>query len=151
MNLVPDEVRQVIDGVAAVGDLDQAFVLLTAGPTGVIDVCLLSRTELRATTSSILLVVVSSKARRNLDSSGQATLIVVCGNAANYLYLERLRAIAADGILALEFGVVRALHDDLGVELQPMMFRVEERLRIAERWSRTEALLGRLERAGARS
>ena len=148
MTLISEEVRGAIDGSPACGDLDQAFALLTAGPGGPIDVCLLSRTELRATPTTIRLVVAGSKARRNLLASGPATLMVITGNAAHYLALDRQRTVEADGAFAAEFGVVRQLRDDLGVELHPILFRVEERLRIEERWERTSALLDQLEQAG---
>lgn len=148
MNRIPDEVLACIDGVAEVGALDQAFVLVTSASGGPVDVCLLSRTELRATPTSIRLVVASTKARRNLDASGRATLIVVAGNAAHYLGLELGHTIEEDGALAAELEVVRALRDDVGVELHPIRFRVDSRLRVEERWERTTRLLDRLEHAG---
>jgi hypothetical protein len=148
MTAISEEVRAAVEGTPACGDLDQAFALLTAGPGGPIDVCLLSRTEVRAAATTIRLVVAGSKARRNLLASGQATLMVITGNAAHYLSLDRQVTIEDDGAVATEFGVVRQLRDDLGVELHPILFRVEERLRTEERWERTSALLDRLEQAG---
>jgi hypothetical protein len=141
---VPAEVRQALEGTPEVGTLDQVFVFLTAAPDGPIDVCLLSRTEVRTSESSVQVVVASTKAQRNLEACGRATLIAVAGNAGHYLSLELRRAVVAEGATAAELEVVRYLRDDLGVELDPMRFRVEPRLQIEERWDRTASLLQRL-------
>jgi hypothetical protein len=152
-DVVPDDVQAAIAGLPAVGELDQVFILLTAAPDGPIDVCLLSRTELHATRTRVLLVTRSSKARRNLAASGRATLIAMTGGAAYYLALEMRHTIEEGGELAAEFAPARILRDDLGVELQPARFRVEERLRAVERWEESASLLGRLAAvsAGARA
>ncbi len=147
---VPEEVRDAIAGVATVGFLDQAFVFLTADDGGPIDVCLLSRTELRATATEVEVVVASSKARRNLAASRRATLVAVTGHAAHYLGLEVRDLLEDEDMLAARLGVTRVLRDDLGVELHPMRFRVEERLRVEERWEATSALLDQLDHAGRR-
>ncbi|HWG64908.1 MAG TPA: hypothetical protein VG253_24750 [Streptosporangiaceae bacterium] len=144
MTQLPEDVLAAIAGLPAAGELDQVFVLLTADPDGPIDVCLLSRTELQATPTTVLLVTRSTKARRNLAASGRATLIAMTGGAAHYIALEIRRTIEDEGALAAELAPVRVLRDDLGVELQPARFRAEERLRVEERWDRTTALLSRL-------
>lgn len=144
MTGVPGGVQAAIAGLPVAGELDQVFVLLTAAPDGPIDVCLLSRSELHATPTRVLLVTRSSKARRNLAASPRATLIAMTGAAAYYLALETRRTIEEDGAVAAEFEPVRVLRDDLGVELQPARFRVDERLRIEERWEKSASLLGRL-------
>jgi hypothetical protein len=144
MTGVPEDVQAAIAGLPAVGELDQVFILLTAAPDGPIDVCLLSRTELQATPARVLLVTRSSKARRNLAASGRATLVAMTGAAAYYLALEVCHTIEEDRAVAAEFAPVRVLRDDLGVELQPARFRVEERLRAGERWEKSASLLGRL-------
>ena len=126
------------------GELDQAFLLLTCDATGLVDVCLLSRTEVAPAPDGVRAVVASTKARRNLAASGRATLVVVSGDAAHYLGLEVRRTVEGDGAVGVELGVVRYLRDDVGVELHPLRFRAEERLRVAERWERTAALLARL-------
>jgi hypothetical protein len=142
---VPELVRAAVTGLPVVGELDQAFLLLTAHTSGPVDVCLLSRTEVRATSHSILLVTTSSKARHNLADNGRATLVAVTADAAHYLALQLRRSVAADDALACEFGVTRALEDAMGVELHCLRFRVEERLRLQERWQRTADLLDRLD------
>lgn len=142
---VPEPVRAAVTGLPAVGELDQAFLLLTAHTSGPVDVCLLSRTELRATSRSVLLVTTSSKARHNLADNGRATLVTVAIDAAHYLALQLRRCVADDDALACEFTVTRALKDAMGVELRGMGFRVEEKLRLQERWQRTANLLDRLE------
>lgn len=144
---VPDTVRAAVAGLPVVGELDQAFLLLTAHTSGPVDVCLLSRTELRATSHSVLLVTTSSKARRNLADNGRATLVAVTADAAHYLALQLRRSVADEDALACEFTVARALEDAMGVELHCLQFRVEERLRLAERWQRTADLLDRIESA----
>ena len=148
MSGVPDEVRAVVDGLPAVGERDQAFVLTTVDPDGVIDVCLLSRTEVATTSDVVRVVVGSRKARRNLQATGRATLLVVANDAAHYLALALGRTLEEDGAMAAELGVVRSLRDDLGVELLPMRFRVDEKLRVLERWDRTASLLVRLAETG---
>lgn len=145
MTALPDEVVSALSGRPEIGELDQAFLLLTAAPDGPIDVCLLSRTEVRATPESVLVAVASGKARRNLAAAGRATLVVVAGDAAWYLALELRRSEpSGSGLLGAELAVVRVLRDSVGVELEPLRFRVEERLRVDERWDRSADLLGRL-------
>jgi hypothetical protein len=145
---VPDAVVSAISGVPAVGDLDQAFPLLTAGTARPVEVCLLSRTELRATAEHILLVSSSTRVARNLAETGRATLVAVAGNAAYYLALDLRRQLSEDGALAAEMAVSETRRDSLGVELLPMCFRVEARLRVEERWDRTTTLLDALATAG---
>lgn len=145
---VPAAVRAALEGRPVVGELDQAFLLLTVDGTGAVDACLLSRTEVEARDRAIRVVVAGTRVRRNLRASGKATLVAVAGNAAHVLALELRRTIEDDGALAAELGVVRATRDDVGVTLEPLRFRVDERLRDDERWDRTAALLGRLDREG---
>ena len=142
---VPEAVRAAVTGLPVIGELDQAFLLLTAHTSGPVDVCLLSRTELRATSDSVLLVTTSSKARHNLADNGRATLVAVSADAAHYLALQLRRSVADDDALACEFTVTRALKDAIGVELSCLRFRVEEKLRLQERWQRTAEMLDRLE------
>ena len=44
-----------------------------------------------------------------------------------------------------ESGAVDHRRDGMGIELTPMRYRVAERLRVAERWDRTDRLLGLLD------
>lgn len=151
MTALPDEVRAVLDGRPEIGQLDQAFPLLTVDPDGVVDVCLLSRTELEPFGDTVRIVTMSRKARRNLAASGRATLLAVAGNAAHYLALELRRSLEAEGAMAAELAVTRHLRDDLGVELRPVQFRVEARLQVEERWDRTATLLDRLREGDGRT
>lgn len=146
MSGLPQAVADAVAGLPVVGQLDQAFVLLTADRDGPIDVCLLSRTELRARGDRLSVVTRSSKARHNLAATGRATLIAVVGDEAHYVALGLRRRLEEDGALAAELEVERALRDSLGVALQPLAFRVEPHLEVEERWDRTSALLDRLER-----
>lgn len=146
MTALPTAVVDALAGLPVVGELDQAFVLLTAGREGPIDVCLLSRTEVRTQEDRVLVVTRSGKARRNLEETGRATLVAVVGDEAHYLALALRRRLEEDGALAAELQVERSLCDSLGVELQPLRFRVEARLEVEERWERTTALLDRMER-----
>ena len=144
MTTFPPEVAAALTGRPTAGQLDQAFPLLTADPTGLVDVCLLSRTEIEPVAGGVRVVVVSTKARRNLAATRRATLLAVCDDAAHYLGLELGRSIEAEGVLTAELAIVRALRDDVGVELHPLRFRVDTSLEVAERWDRTAALLTRL-------
>lgn len=146
---VPEEVRDLISGRPAVGEMEQAFMLLTASTRGPIDVCLLSRAELETTASTVHLVVRSRKARANLRDTGRATLVAVRGDTAHYLALELLRTLDEEGAVAAELEVVRHLTDSLGVELRPLLFKVEPRLATEERWDLTTGLLERLRAQGA--
>ncbi|MGH9087918.1 MAG: hypothetical protein ACRDYZ_07370, partial [Acidimicrobiales bacterium] len=146
---VPDEVRDLISGRPVVGEMEQAFVLLTASADGPIDVCLLSRAELVTTASAVRLVVRSRKARTNLGDTGRATLVAVRGDTAHYLALQLLRTLDDGGAVAAELEVVRHLTDSLGVELRPLLFKVEPRLATDERWDRTARLLDRLQAQSA--
>lgn len=133
-----------MEGRPEVGELDQAFALLTVDAEGRVDVCLLSRTEVEATPSSLRVVVASTKARRNLRATGRATFLSVTDGAAHYLALRTRHVIEEEGAMAADLQVERDLRDDLGVELHPILFRVEERLAVEERWDRTRRLLARL-------
>ena len=136
--------RDAVAGVPEVGTLDHAFMFLTVDVQGRVDVCLLSRTEVETTPSSIRVVVASSKARRNLRATGRATFVVVTGDAAHYLALRVVRVLEDAGAIGAELEVERDLLDDLGVELHPIRFRVAEKLAVEERWDRTRRLLARL-------
>lgn len=145
---VPDEVRDLISGRPVIGEMEQAFVLLTASANGPIDVCLLSRAEMETTDSTIRIVIRSRKARINLGDTGRATLVAVRGDTAHYLALELRRTLdeGDDGsTFAAELGVVRHLTDTLGVELRPLLFKVEPRLAVDEGWDRTAELIDRLQ------
>lgn len=145
---LPEEVRAVLSGQPTVGELDQAFPLLTVDAGGTVEVCLLSRTEIEPGGAGLRMVLAGRRVRRNLQASGRATLLAVAGNAAHVLALEVRRTLEGDGALAAELAVVRATRDDAGVELAPLRFRAEERLRFEERWDRTAALLERLAAEG---
>jgi hypothetical protein len=141
---VPAEVRDAVAGVPEIGALDQVFMLLTVDVQGRVDVCLLSRTEVEATASSLRVVVAGTKARRNLRVTGRATFVAVAGDAAYYLALRVVRVLEEAGAIGAVLEVERALRDGLGVELHPACFRVEEKLAAEERWDRTRRLLERL-------
>lgn len=141
---VPRELRALVSGQPVVGEMEQAFLLLTSSADGPIDVCLLSRAELEATESAIRLVTRSRKARKNLDDTRRATLVAVHGDTAHYLALEVQRSIEDGTAAAIELVVVRHLADSLGVDLEPLLFKVEGHLAVEERWDQTAALLGRL-------
>ena len=141
---VPARVRDAVAGVPEVGTLDDAFLFLTVDAQGRVDVCLLSRTEVEATPSSLRVVVAGRKARRNLRATGRATFVAVTDDAAHYLALRVLRVLEDDGAIGAELEVERDLLDDLGVELHPIRFRVAEKLAVEERWDRTRRLLARL-------
>lgn len=148
MTGLPEEVRAVLDGRPTIGELDQAFPLLTVDADGTVDVCLLSRTEVEPGGAGLRMVVAGRRVRRNLRASGRATFLAVAGNAAHVLTLEVRRLVDGDGALAAELAVVHATRDDAGVELVPLRFRAEERLVFEERWDRTAALLERLASGG---
>lgn len=141
---VPAEVQAVLEGQPAVGELDQAFPFLTVDAAGTVDVCLLSRTELAVADGALRAVLAGTRVRRNLVATGRATLLAVADNAAHTLALQLRRSLEGEGAMAAELAVVRATRDDAGVELFPFRFRVADHLKVAERWDRTAALLGRL-------
>jgi len=140
-----------MQGTPTVGTLDPAFALLTVDEEGSVDVCLLSRTELRASERSLGIVVASSKARRNLRSRGRATLLAVVDNVAHYLTLLVEQMIEEEGAMAVRMTPLRHLRDDLGIELHPILFRVDERLEVMERWERTGWLFQRLDEEGSQA
>lgn len=142
--------RACLDGSPPVGQLDQAFLLLTVDPAGAVDVCLLSRAELRAARDGLAAVVASRRALANLDRHPVATVVVVCDDTVHSLVCRVTDRVEGDGASAVALAVERHGTDGLGIELQPLRFRVEDRLRIDERWEHTDALLAELAgRAGA--
>ncbi len=141
---LPAEVRRGLEGEPAVGALEPAFALLTVDDAGRVDVCLLSRAEVDASPSTLRVVVAGAKAQRNLRATGRATFLAVADDAAHYLALRVRRVVEEQDATAAELEVERVLRDDLGVQLDPMRFRVEPRLAIEERWERSRRLLDRL-------
>jgi hypothetical protein len=61
-----------------------------------------------------------------------------------FLFLTVAESGAADTCL-LSRMELRPASYGLGIELTPMRYRVAERLRVAERWDRTDRLLGLLD------
>ena len=144
--LVPSEIISVIEGRPVAGTLDQAFVLLTVDAEGVPDVCLLSRAEIESDDREVRMVIASRKARSNLGRSVRGTLIVVVNGVPNYLALVRRATVEGRGALGVAATVTRVIRDDIGVELHPMTFRVDEQLEVVERWEHSEALFEELRR-----
>lgn len=145
MPAIPPDVVTALTGSPVPGALEPAFVLLTVSPERSVDVCLLSRSELTPVEGGILAVVASRRAGRNLADTPTATLVVVAENRAYYLTLHVRRRLEEEGAMALELMSSDTVVDDIGVELQPMRFRVDERLPRIEQWDRTSRLLRRLE------
>lgn len=141
---LPADVVATLAGSPPLGELDQGFLLLTADAEGIPDVCMLSRAEVEADASEVRVVVASRKATANLARGGRATLVVVARGVPHYVALSLLRAAGADGATGFALSVTRVLRDDLGVELYPMLYRVEEWLMGAERWDRSRALMSAL-------
>ncbi|MGH9114956.1 MAG: hypothetical protein ACRDWW_03915, partial [Acidimicrobiales bacterium] len=138
------ELRRCLEGNPVVGALDQAFLFLTVSPSGAVDVCVLSRAEMRPTDDGIAAVVASRRARANLGERPVATLVAVAGDAVHSLTCEVAGMLDGDDATALSMTVVAHRRDGLGIELRPILFRVEERLQVEERWDRTALLLGLL-------
>lgn len=132
-------------GTPSVGDLDQAFLFLTVSASGAVDTCLLSRMELRPAGYGIAAVVASRRARANLADRPVATLVAVSGDELHTLTCGVDARLDADGAAAFALGIRDHRRDGLGIELTPMRFRVAERLRVAERWDRTNRLLDLLQ------
>jgi hypothetical protein len=132
-------------GTPSVGDLDQAFLFLTVNPAGAVDTCLMSRMELRPASYGFAVVVASRRARANLAERPVATITAVCGDELHTFSCEVDARLDADGAAAFALRIRDHRSDGLGIELTPIRFRVEERLRVEERWDRTDRLLRLLE------
>ncbi len=132
-------------GKPAVGALDQAFLFLTVAESGAVDTCLLSRMELRPASYGLAAVVASRRARANLAARPAATIVAVSGDEMHTLTCEVTARIDAEEAAALALRILDHRRDGLGIELTPMRYRVAERLRVAERWDRTDRLLGLLD------
>jgi hypothetical protein len=138
---VTPAVESWLGGTPSTGDLDQAFLFLTVSPAGAVDVCLLSRMELRPTSWGFAAVVASRRARANLTDRPVATIVAVYGDEVHTFTCGVDARLDADGAAALALGIRDHRGDGLGIELTPIRYRVAERLRIEERWDRTERLL----------
>lgn len=147
MNAVPADVAACLGGTPPVGQLDQAFLFLTTGPAGTIDTCLLSRMELRVTGSGFAAVVGSRRARANLAEQPVATIVGVCGDELHTFTCGVDARLDDDEVAAFALGITEHRRDGLGIELTPIRYRVAARLRVEERWERTERLLHQLESA----
>ena len=143
MPTVPPDVIDALEGVSSVGAWEPISMLLTAGPYLAPDVCLLSRREIDADPQTVRMVVGSRKARDNIQSTQQATLVVHAG-CMWYLTLRLERAIENSQEAGYQFSVTRVLKDDIGIPTQPMTYRVEPWLESAEHWTRRAGLLEEL-------
>jgi hypothetical protein len=144
---VAPDVAACLAGTPPVGELDQAFLFLTSGPAGAVDTCLLSRMELRVTGFGFAAVVGSRRARANLAERPLATIVLVCGDELHTFSCGVDARLDAEGVAAFALGVREHRRDGLGIELTPIRYRVAARLRVEERWDRTERLLQQLESA----
>jgi hypothetical protein len=140
--------ESLFGGTPPNGDLDQAFLLLTVAESGAVDTCLLSRTELRPASYGLAAVIASRRARANLAARPTATIVAVAGDELHTLTCDVAARLDADGAAAFALRIRDHRRDGLGIELTPMRFRVAERLRVEERWDRTNRLLGQLENTG---
>ncbi|MGH9057154.1 MAG: hypothetical protein ACRDYY_15025 [Acidimicrobiales bacterium] len=147
MTCLDPELRGYLEGHPVVGSLDQAFLLLTVAPSGAVDVCVLSRVEMRPTDTGVAVVVASRRARANLADRQVATLVAVVGDAVHSLTCEVAEMVEGEGAAAIGLRVLAHRRDGLGIELHPILFRVERRLQVEERWDRTARLLDRLQPA----
>ena len=149
--MTPD-VAALFAGTPSLGELDQAFLLLTVADSGAVDTCLLSRMELRPGSrgDELAAVVSSRRARANLAARPVATLVAVADDELHTLTCEVTARLDAQGATALALRVTGHRTDGLGIELTPMRYRVAEKLRVVERWDRTEKLLGLLDSAAPR-
>lgn len=147
MTVVASDIVDCLAGSPPVGELDQAFLFLTAGPAGVVDTCLLSRMELRVTSYGFAAVVGSRRARANLSERPVATIVAVCGDEAHTFTCGVEARLDEEGVSAFALGLREHRRDGLGIELLPMRYRVEAKLRVQERWDRTAELLQQLESA----
>ena len=141
------DLAALFGGTPTVGELDQAFLLLTVASSGAVDTCLLSRMEVRPTIDGLGLaaVVASRRARANLAARPVATLVAVRNDEMHTLTCSVAARVDAEGASAFALRVTEHRRDGLGIELMPMQYRVDEKLRVAERWDRTEKLLGMLD------
>lgn len=147
---LPSPVVAALSGDATVGEWEPAHLLVTVNDEGVPDVCLLSRTELTTAGGRLRVVVASRKGRANLARTPTATLIA-WADGLYYLAARVMRQVEVDGAAGYELAVTRVLHDDVGVALEPMRFRVEPWLSAAERWDRTVAAFELLEASASAS
>jgi hypothetical protein len=141
---VPAEVIACFEGLPTVGEWDQAFVLLTVNEAGGVDTCLLSRTELRSFEgrgADLIAVVASRRARANLADRPSATILVVADDALHTLTCRVDRREDKADCAAMLLTVVEHRCDSADVGLEPLRFRVDARLRVDERWDRTERLV----------
>lgn len=142
--MTPD-VAALFAGTPAVGELDQAFLFLTVAETGAIATCLLSRMELRPASYGLAAVISSRRAWANLAVRPIATIVAVSGDEMHTLTCEVAARLDAEEAAALALRILDHRRDGLGIELTPMRYRVAERLRVAERWDRTDRLLALLD------
>jgi len=142
---VTADVDTLFGGTPSVGDLDQAFLFLTVSPSGAVEACLLSRTEIRPARYGLGVVVASRRARANLTDRPVATIVAVAGDEMHTFTCEVDARLDADGAAALALGIREHRRDGLGIELTPIRFRVAERLYVDERWDRTDRLLDLLD------
>lgn len=142
---VEADVAACFGGSPRIGELDQAFLFLTTGQGGAVDVCLLSRVELRVTDDGFAAVVTSRRARANLAERPVATIVVVCGDELHTFTCDVTARLGTADVAAVALAIRGHRRDGLGIELTPVRYRVAAKLRFDERWDRTEQLLQQLQ------
>lgn len=125
---------------------NQAFPLVTVGPSGHPHVLLLSHRQLELSRSggTLLVSVHGRRTRSNLRENRRATLIAVEGESAHYLKCTLVRAIDRDDRGGLELRIDEHERDTAGVELGPLTFHFSPELEANERWDLDEAVLAAL-------
>ena len=141
----PAEVLAALTGSPTVGTWDTIVPLLTVDEAGFPHVCLLSRSELEATEEEVLAAVGSRVTTENLRRAGQATLLVVDGDASIYCKMAINRTDDGEpGLLGVAFRLISMKRDSIGIPLQPPRFLVAEGLPDSENWEASSRLLARL-------
>jgi len=145
---IPEDLINLLRGFPTVGVLEQAFPFLSTDPNGFPHSALLSRSELEPSADSreLMAVVASSRTKANLRRTGAAGLIAVDARVCHHVKFEVVGSLSEDDVLGCVLALTEYTCDDIGISLQPIIFRTSMSLVSDENWSRSRAMFDRLRR-----
>ncbi|ETB20940.1 hypothetical protein O973_12105 [Mycobacterium avium subsp. avium 11-4751] len=143
---MPEEVAALLRGFPRIGAREQAFAFLTVDTGGFPHAALLSRCELEPgrDPQTLMAAIASRQTRANLRRSGTAGLLAIKGTSCHHLKLRVVASLVGRGILGCVFAVTQHKRDDMGIPLQPTLFRTSAEISVLEDWPRSRAMFDRL-------
>jgi hypothetical protein len=135
-------IADLLVDAAGVGEWGSVLPLITADADSFPSACMLSASEIRWDGVRLRAVLRSRSARRNLQRSSRATLLVVGDNQVHSLHLRPCETQpTVDGREVIAFAIHSITSDGVGVPLRAMTFLRTDALIAREHAAANDALL----------